>query len=241
MTNKDLEFHQVFEKYDGFKNDNHEKMLKLPKTSEHVPTGMCEIEMPNPADDSIIVIHLPTTGGHFLCKLLSCNPSLSGDNFVNEIYNIYGTDRAYWGSYSYIHHPTICSLHTRDVDFETILNYKKVILVEYTGSDEERILVQNRLKHLQGNSMTNRAFAALQIKHNKILREFLAENHKTYHSFPFSAYLDSKNFANEINNIFDYLGFSHMEEKTLIDLHKFWRKTNAKHHKFVQKIINDIV
>jgi len=240
MSNEEeIEWEHAYQAADKVVVDYIEWYKKLPKVEDSFPDGVMEFYMPDPESDTVLLVHMPTNGGYYLSQVLSCSESLFGSDFVNYINDKLSVPRVMWGSYNHGHHQRIYNIHSRDVDFETILNYKKVIFIEYTFTTEEKKLIQARLKHLKTDAMVKhgRMVANLQVKYHKILQNFMRDNHKTYHRFPFTAYLDSKNYAIEVNKALDYLGFEQIENQKIVDLHKLWRKTNARHH----KVINDFL
>jgi len=238
---KEQKWHDEYQAHDKVEIDYINNYVKLPKVEDSFPDGVMELPMPTPEEDPLILIHMPTNGGYYLSQVLSCSDSLFGADGFNIIKDKVSVPRVKWGSYNHGHHQSIHNLHSRDVDFETIINYKRVILIEYTFTIEEKKLIQARLNHLKTDAMVahGRSFANLQVKYHKILQNFMRENHKTYHRFPFTAYLDSKSYAIEVNKALDYLGFAQIENNKVVDLHKLWRKTNARHQKYVLEFLKE--
>jgi len=191
-------------------------------------------EGPVPTPENIIILYYPNASGNFLARVLSCSNNLYGEDYADFIKNNYSTlenknkiwEKSYEGSY----HPLFSTVHPRFYNFDEFLKFPKIVHINYTLSDQETSLIKFRRKFTK-TSATCPYLADLQIRYEIELMKFFKNINKEIYSFPFSAFLNAKIFAQEVNKLLLHLDLEIIKENIIVDLYNFWWKLNIRLYK----------
>jgi hypothetical protein len=196
-----------------------------------LPENLIYVGDKPPSPEQIIILYFPNSGANFLANVLSCSPSLYGDDFVNYVIEMYsdGYDptASHWNRYEGKYHPIFHTGHPRFYSFDFILNHPKLIYLNYSFSNKENKWLLFRRNYCKGTSL-NDNLIDLQAKYEVEMLRYINDKNKDYHKIPLLSFLKPKQFALEVNNTLRYLNFDEIEETTIIKMHNVWKKLNMK-------------
>jgi hypothetical protein len=187
-----------------------------------------------PQEDSLLIAYFPMTGGHLLANILSCNDEYFGQDFFNNLDEIYSAEapdvpnfrwrKAYEGKF----HRKITAAHPRFFSFDEWLNFEKIIYIDWDLSNEKEtkwLLFRRNFVESSGSDVN---IVDVQIKYEKELIRFLDERNKQYFKFPHSAFLNGNKFATEVNNSLKFFQLNPLNEERIYNIWKKWWKANTK-------------